>query len=822
MNPPLRYAHRGRFVRAGAESLWLIRSALHIRKWQDRDVGENPYARIRAPGIHVASPCETVGPVGIRDSVLANARAAHRPAVAPLRFGTALFAMVLLVFALAQAAPSATPLRVVYAGDAGYPPFDFVDERGRATGFDVELFRAVAAHAGLDVDYRLGPWESVIADLHARRVDVVPMLVTEERARRLRFSEPFLRSYHLVFGRRGSAHVADLQALAGHRVAAQIAGVAWEELRRARGVRIVPVDVEGDALRAVQDGRADYAVAPMYIGYEAIQRHGLRDVVSLSPPLLEREYAFAVLPDRQALLARINAGLHAASRSGEKQRLYLAWLANLTPREPYLSGLRLGILVALPVLAAAIVLLVWWRRARQRAAAEALSRAQAEARADHLALHDPVTQLANRHGLRQALEALIAQGRPFAAIRLELLELEPVEAIAGHAFVEQLLHALAQRLREHHSGPVARISDQGFVVVCLDRTDAEGAETAMRALVRLTGRRLEVAGVPFELSACAGATLHPDHGGDVEEVLRAAAIACAAARMHPGSVALYTASLVPDPRNLTLLADLRRAIREHTLGYALQPKYDLRARRVSGAELLVRWDHPAYGPLPPSMFVPLAEKTEVVSEMTLYLVRRAAAHCREWKRQGLRLGLSVNVSANDVCNPALVGHITGLGRDIGSCLTLEITETAMMRDPALAFATVRRLRAHGVRISLDDFGTGHASLSYLRQLAPDEVKIDRSFTAGIFGSGADQSIVCATIELAHNLGASVTAEGVEDSRTLEWLAKAGCDAAQGYYIARPIPPHQFSEYLLQHLQHDGHVTLDPARPQAQDGAARRH
>lgn len=211
------------------------------------------------------------------------------------------------------------------------------------------------------------------------------------------------------------------------------------------------------------------------------------------------------------------------------------------------------------MLAAAIVLLVRWRRARQRAAAEALSRAQAEARADHLALHDPVTQLANRHGLRQALEALIAQGRPFAAIRLELLELEPVEAIAGHAFVEQLLHALAQRLREHHSGPVARISDQGFVVVCLDRTDAEGAETAMRALVRLTGRRLEVAGVPFELSACAGAALHPDHGGDVEEVLRAAAIACTAARMHPGSVALYAASLVPDPRNLTLLADLRGA-----------------------------------------------------------------------------------------------------------------------------------------------------------------------------------------------------------------------------------------------------------------------
>jgi ABC-type amino acid transport substrate-binding protein len=220
---------------------------------------------------------------------------------------------------------------IVFGGDAHYAPFDSLDEHGQPIGFDVELFRAVAAHAGLDVHYRLGNWQQVQADLQAGSIDVIPMLVTPERKLRVRFSQPFMRRYYQAFGKRGAPYIASLDALRGQRVAAQTADMAWEELRRIPGIVLVDTDSEGGALVAVAEGRADYAMAPTFIGYEAKRRFGLEDVVPLSTAFFETEYAFAVRPDRAALLARINSGLTAATRSGEASRLYERWLANLTP-----------------------------------------------------------------------------------------------------------------------------------------------------------------------------------------------------------------------------------------------------------------------------------------------------------------------------------------------------------------------------------------------------------------------------------------------------------------------------------------------------------
>lgn len=719
-----------------------------------------------------------------------------------LRFGrrrvaVLLFAAICFPAVASSAAPRpppaeslahAPPLHVVFGGDRSYPPFDFIDQDGQATGFDVELFRSVAAHGGLEVEFRLGGWDKTLADLTSGKIDVVPMLVTDQRSTRFRFSQPFLSRYHLVFGPRGRAYVPTLDALVGQRVAVQSAGMAWEELSRVAGVQLVLVDVEAEALLAVKQGRADYAVVPMFIGYEAQHRFKLDELVPLSPPVLQRGYAYAVAPGSEHLLTRINAGLREASRSGDHNRLYLQWLANLTPSgESYRSGLTAGLWIAVPLLAAAILLLVWWRRARKRVAVETLSRARAEEWAQHLAFHDPVTLLANRHALRQELERLIASQRPFSVVRVDLLGIDAIEAVAGHGFVDQLLLVLAQRLRDACAHElIAKIGDSGFMMARLDAHDVESARQVMQSAIQRVHSRVEVSGVPLEPACCAGVALFPQHGTNADDLMRAAGVACVAARNQPGSGVVYDPALAPDPRNLTLLADLRVAIREQTLGYALQPKLDLATRRVSGAELLVRWSHPKYGLLPPDMFVPLAEKTEVIGEMTLYLVRQAIAHCRDWRRRGLALRLSVNVSVNDLSDTTLVDSIVDVSAGIGDRLMLEITETAVMRDPTRVFAAVQRLRACGVGISLDDFGTGHASLTYLRRLSPDEVKIDRSFIAGIFTSEADQSIVRSSIQLAHSLGAIVTAEGVEDWKTLEWLAAAGCDNAQGYYIARPM------------------------------------
>ena len=250
-----------------------------------------------------------------------------------------------------------------------------------------------------------------------------------------------------------------------------------------------------------------------------------------------------------------------------------------------------------------------------------------------------------------------------------------------------------------------------------------------------------------------------------------------------------------DAQGLELLAELREAVVSGTLGFALQPKLDLRTGRWRGAELLARWDHPRHGLLLPDAFVPLAEQAGATGPMTLYLIRRGLAEFARWPGGADQPTLSVNVAANDLADPVLVEAIITAAGQYGPALILEVTETDVMHDPERVAKALGGLRERGIRISLDDFGTGHSSLTNLRQLAPDELKIDRSFVMSVLDSGSDRAIVRATIQLAHELGAQVTAEGIEDEATLRWLAEAGCDCAPGYVIAQPLPPGEFAARL---------------------------
>jgi len=209
----------------------------------------------------------------------------------------------------------------------------------------------------------------------------------------------------------------------------------------------------------------------------------------------------------------------------------------------------------------------------------------------------------------------------------------------------------------------------------------------------------------------------------------------------------------------------------------------------------VRWVHPVHGPLAPAAFLPLAERQRVIGEMTLYLTRCAAAHCREWRARGRRLTISVNISAADLADHALLAALADAAGGTASSLLLEVTETDVMGDPARVASAVAQLRSQGIRLSIDDFGTGHSSLTKLRLLEADEVKIDRSFVEGVMHSPSDQAIVRSTIQLAHAVGAQVTAEGIENDATLEWLAQAGCDYAQGFGVARPMSPAEFAMLL---------------------------
>lgn len=254
------------------------------------------------------------------------------------------------------------------------------------------------------------------------------------------------------------------------------------------------------------------------------------------------------------------------------------------------------------------------------------------------------------------------------------------------------------------------------------------------------------------------------------------------------------------PRRLALLSDLRNAIAAHTLHLYYQPKAELNTGLVKGVEALTRWQHPQYGFIPPDQFIPLAEQSGLIEPLTRWVLETAIAQCQHWLKSGLKLSVAVNLSMLNLLNANLPAAIAGLLAKYKvppHLLCCEITESAVMIDKEHTIQVLHRLRELGIHISIDDYGTGYASLSYLKLLPADELKIDRAFVQHMAEDYSDQAIVQSTVNLAHSLGMHVVAEGVEDQASWNLLASLGCDLAQGYYLSRPVPAQTLRRWLNQ-------------------------
>src|SRR5918992_2456163 len=318
------------------------------------------------------------------------------------------------------------------------------------------------------------------------------------------------------------------------------------------------------------------------------------------------------------------------------------------------------------------------------------------------------------------------------------------------------------------------------------------------AVIEVAGRLRDVRRGPFalrgvavELEASIGVAFYPEHGTTAGALLQRADVAMYDAKRGRHGVATYSAERDPySADRLGLLAELRRAIEHDELVLHYQPKVSLSTGELTGVEALVRWQHPTRGLLPPDEFVPLAERTGAVADLTRWVVDRALAQHRAWRDAGVDVAVAVNLAAAnivDVTLPAAIGQLLERHGVAADRLACEISEHTVMADPIRATDVLGGLRGLGVWLSLDDFGTGHSSLAYLKRLPLDEVKIDRSFVAGMTDDENDAVIVRSTIDLARNLGLEVVAEGVETETIMHGLAELRCDTAQGFYISRPLP-----------------------------------
>jgi diguanylate cyclase (GGDEF)-like protein/PAS domain S-box-containing protein len=432
-------------------------------------------------------------------------------------------------------------------------------------------------------------------------------------------------------------------------------------------------------------------------------------------------------------------------------------------------------------------------------------RKQAEETIRRLSTHDTLTGLPNRTLLHErltaALEPARTDGRPLGLLILSLDRFREISNTLGHQNGDLIIQQLARRLGEELGGAdrVARLRGDEFGIL-LPGADARLAQQVATKVLGALERPFMVVRLPIELSGSIGISLFPDHGDDAETLLRRADLAVLLAKRETGSCVVYSALCDPyDPRRLVLLGELRRALEADELLLHYQPKVDLRTRAVVGAEALVRWQHPKRGMIRPDEFIPLAEKSGMIKPLTRWVLGVAVRQCRKWGQNGHSLPVSVNLSARNLQDPSLVSQITGLleaERVSPEQLRLELTESAMMSDPARAADILRQLRGAGVEMAIDDYGTGYSSLAYLQTLPVSELKIDKAFVIGMDTNGNGKAtIVRSTNDLGHNLGLTVVAEGVEDQHTLDLLGRYGCDGAQGYHIARPMSAEDLASWL---------------------------
>jgi diguanylate cyclase (GGDEF)-like protein len=423
---------------------------------------------------------------------------------------------------------------------------------------------------------------------------------------------------------------------------------------------------------------------------------------------------------------------------------------------------------------------------------------------EHQSSHDALTELPNRilfhDRVGQALLSARRRDERVAVMLIDLDRFKEVNDTLGHRSGDLLLQQVGTTMRTalRASDTVARLGGDEFAVLAPAISGPDAAIALAQKLLAALLSPQEVAGVELEVDASVGISLFPDHGDDVDTLLQRADVAMYLSKETHTPTVYAPEHDHYSPRRLKLMSQLRRAIADEELLVYYQPQADLQSGEIRGVEALVRWQHPTEGLLGPDAFIPLAEHIGLIRPLTLFVLNQTLRQCRTWRDAGIDLCVAVNITGRDLMDlrlPTEVEELLDRWQIEPDRLELEITENTVLSDPTRAREILTRLHELGVRLAIDDFGAGNSSLGYLKRLPIESLKIDKSFVLNMRSDLDDAVIVKSTIELGHNLGLSVVAEGVEDSQAWQQLLELGCDTVQGYYLARPGPPERITAML---------------------------
>jgi len=423
--------------------------------------------------------------------------------------------------------------------------------------------------------------------------------------------------------------------------------------------------------------------------------------------------------------------------------------------------------------------------------------------------YDTLTGLPNRillvDRLEQAINTASFERSKIAILVVDIDRFKDINDTLGHSTGDRVIRQIAQRLRKIIPEPntVARLGGDEFGIILKKFGTKEDAAEVVHTIKETLQVPLKLEGVRLDIDASIGITLYPEHGKDAQILLQRADVAMYQAKQKHCGFIMYTTTLDRcNTRRLTLMGELREAIINNELVAYYQPKIDIKTGKIKELEALVRWKHKVHGLVQPDDFIPMAEQTGLIKQLTLWILHESLMQCAKWNDEGFELRVSVNLSANDLMDVELPETIT---RTLNAHnvppekLLLEITESAVMLDPNRALEVLTNLSTLGVRLSVDDFGTGYSSLSYLSKLPVSELKIDKSFVMGMENNSNDALIVQATIDLGHNLGLEVVAEGVETASSISLLQPLGCDTLQGYYFTKPLSAQEFNTWRSQNI-----------------------
>ncbi len=429
--------------------------------------------------------------------------------------------------------------------------------------------------------------------------------------------------------------------------------------------------------------------------------------------------------------------------------------------------------------------------------------AEREDRIAYQARHDAPSGLPNRTSFESHISQMIdsRQGtdRAFSVLLLQIGRFSEINSTLGHDTGEELIRKIGKSLQDIVPGSnmVARHSNSMFAV-SLDENDPSKTKEIVGQILKVFEEAVSIGGINIDITVTVGETRFPEHGETSRTLLQHADTAIYEAHRASVTHMVYDPELDPHkPERLSMMGELRRGLDEGQFQFYYQPKVDIATETVTAVEALIRWIHPERGFMPPDLFIPMAEQTGNVKKLTVWALDTVVKQSKLWSDKGINVKIGVNLSAHDLTNRNLPKQIKTLLSEHGvkaESLILEITESAVMEDPTRAMEILKELNAMDLTLSIDDYGTGYSSMAYLKSLPVHEIKIDKSFVLNLAENAGDEILVRSTIELGHNLGLKVTAEGIEDQGSLDILKRYGCETGQGYFISKPVPAQDFEEF----------------------------